>query len=87
MWGWCRAPVSRISAIRVICVDKDAQKIEALHRGEMPIFEPGLDALVATHVRAGRLVSQPILPSQSPRPTPYSSLSVRRHGVATATPT
>jgi UDPglucose 6-dehydrogenase len=39
----------------VICVDKDAAKIAALHRGEIPIYEPGLDELVATNVRAGRL--------------------------------
>jgi UDPglucose 6-dehydrogenase len=39
----------------VICVDKDASKIERLERGEIPIFEPGLEALVAENVRAGRL--------------------------------
>src|ERR1700712_2735266 len=40
---------------QVTCVDKDGDKIAALRRGEIPIFEPGLDALVATNVRAGRL--------------------------------
>src|ERR1700740_1569488 len=40
---------------QVTCVDKDAGKIAALHRGEIPIFEPGLDALVASNVKAGRL--------------------------------
>ncbi|MEL7491622.1 MAG: UDP-glucose/GDP-mannose dehydrogenase family protein [Pseudomonadota bacterium] len=39
----------------VICVDKDASKIEKLERGEIPIFEPGLDDLVAKNVEAGRL--------------------------------
>ena len=39
----------------VICVDKDAGKIAALEAGKMPIFEPGLDTLVATNVAAGRL--------------------------------
>ena len=39
----------------VTCVDKDAGKIAALKRGEMPIYEPGLDDLVAANVRAGRL--------------------------------
>jgi UDPglucose 6-dehydrogenase len=39
----------------VVCVDKAVDKIEGLHRGEMPIFEPGLDQLVANNVRAGRL--------------------------------
>ena len=40
---------------QVTCVDKDESKIAALHRGEIPIFEPGLDVLVATNVKAGRL--------------------------------
>jgi UDPglucose 6-dehydrogenase len=39
----------------VICVDKEAAKIEALERGEIPIFEPGLQDLVRTNVRDGRL--------------------------------
>jgi UDPglucose 6-dehydrogenase len=39
----------------VICVDKDASKIAALEAGKMPIFEPGLDKLVAANVAAGRL--------------------------------
>jgi UDPglucose 6-dehydrogenase len=39
----------------VTCIDKDAAKIEALRRGVMPIYEPGLDGLVAANVREGRL--------------------------------
>ncbi|HEV2560490.1 MAG TPA: UDP-glucose 6-dehydrogenase, partial [Microvirga sp.] len=39
----------------VCCVDKDPRKIEALQRGEIPIFEPGLSDLVAKNVREGRL--------------------------------
>jgi UDPglucose 6-dehydrogenase len=39
----------------VTCIDKDASKIERLERGEIPIFEPGLDALVSRNVREGRL--------------------------------
>ncbi len=39
----------------VICVDKDKLKIDSLLTGKMPIFEPGLDALVAENVAAGRL--------------------------------
>ena len=39
----------------VVCVDKDAGKIDALQRGVMPIYEPGLDRLVESNVRGGRL--------------------------------
>ena len=39
----------------VICVDKDPAKIEMLEQGKIPIFEPGLKALVAKNVEAGRL--------------------------------
>ena len=39
----------------VVCVDKDAAKIERLRRGEIPIYEPGLDRMVADNARAGRL--------------------------------
>jgi UDPglucose 6-dehydrogenase len=41
--------------VNVTCVDKDAGKIERLCRGEMPIFEPGLEALVASNVKSRRL--------------------------------
>src|SRR2546429_1911092 len=40
---------------QIICVDKDESKIAALRRGEIPIFEPGLDTLVAANVKAKRL--------------------------------
>ena len=40
---------------QVTCVDKDADKIAAMQRGEIPIYEPGLDALVASNVKAKRL--------------------------------
>jgi UDPglucose 6-dehydrogenase len=39
----------------VVCVDRDAGKIDALRAGQIPIYEPGLDALVAANVKAGRL--------------------------------
>jgi len=41
--------------VNVVCVDKDAAKIARLKRGEMPIYEPGLDKLVESNVQAGRL--------------------------------
>jgi len=39
----------------VICIDKDHSKIDRLNQGIMPIYEPGLDALVESNVKAGRL--------------------------------
>lgn len=41
--------------VDVVCVDKDAGKIDRLNKGEIPIFEPGLDTLVEKNVAAGRL--------------------------------
>jgi UDPglucose 6-dehydrogenase len=41
--------------VAVSCVDQDAAKIAGLQRGEMPIYEPGLAALVAANAAAGRL--------------------------------
>ena len=49
--GACFADFGHI----VTCVDKDSQKIDSLRRGEIPIFEPGLDELVATNLRQNRL--------------------------------
>ncbi|MGB8759053.1 MAG: nucleotide sugar dehydrogenase, partial [Pseudolabrys sp.] len=39
----------------VICVDRDRTKIAALERGEVPIYEPGLNDMVTANARAGRL--------------------------------
>ena len=40
---------------QVVCIDTDARKIERIRAGDMPIYEPGLDALVAANVMADRL--------------------------------
>ena len=39
----------------VICVDRDRTKIAGLERGEVPIYEPGLNDMVTANARAGRL--------------------------------
>ena len=39
----------------VVCIDRDESKIARLRAGEVPIYEPGLDALIAANVREGRL--------------------------------
>ena len=39
----------------VVCIDKDVSKVETLRGGGIPIFEPGLDEVVAANVKAGRL--------------------------------
>jgi UDPglucose 6-dehydrogenase len=39
----------------VVCVDKDAERISALNRGDVPIFEPGLHDLIVSNARQGRL--------------------------------
>jgi len=41
--------------VDVVCVDKDQSKIDRLNKGEVPIYEPGLDDLLDKNVKAGRL--------------------------------
>src|SRR3989440_11820571 len=49
--GTCFADFGHV----VTCIDKDAAKIGVLQKGNLPISEPGLDALIASNVEAGRL--------------------------------
>jgi glycine/D-amino acid oxidase-like deaminating enzyme len=49
--GACFAEVGH----RVICVDNDVAKVQTLQAGGIPIYEPGLEALVPRNVAAGRL--------------------------------
>jgi UDPglucose 6-dehydrogenase len=48
---------------QVCCVDKDAAKIDGLNQGRLPIWEPGLDALVKANAERGRLTFTTDLPS------------------------
>ncbi|MCU0669287.1 MAG: UDP-glucose/GDP-mannose dehydrogenase family protein [Myxococcota bacterium] len=41
--------------VQVLCADKDADKVAALERGEIPIYEPGLEAIVERNLRERRL--------------------------------
>jgi UDPglucose 6-dehydrogenase len=49
--GACMAEIGH----QVVCVDSDKNKLALLKRGENPIYEPGLDELLARHRRSGRL--------------------------------
>ena len=46
----------------VVCVDNDAAKVERLKNGNLPIHEPGLDVIVASNLREGRLRFSTSLP-------------------------
>ena len=84
----CRAPALADFGHVVTCIDKDPAKIDALRRGEMPIYEPGLADLVAKNVREGRLSFTTDLAEAVRRPpTRCSSPSARPRGAATAMPT
>jgi UDPglucose 6-dehydrogenase len=48
---------------RVCCVDKDSEKVDGLNAGKMPIWEPGLEALVKANAERGRLTFTTDLPS------------------------
>src|SRR5947209_17365321 len=53
----------------VCCVDNDARRVAELESGRIPIFEPGLDDLVASNVRAGRLTfTSELKAAVSPKP-------------------
>jgi UDPglucose 6-dehydrogenase len=71
---------------QVTCVDKDGDKIAALRRGEVPIFEPGLDELVTSNVKAGRLDFTTDLSAPVAEALRCSSRLARRRGGAMVTP-
>ena len=51
----------------VACVDRDLERIAALQRGKVPIYEPGLDALLERNMHAGRLRFSTLLSKDVPR--------------------
>ena len=73
--------------VEVVCVDKDAAKIARLQRGEMPIYEPGLEAAGGGQC-GGRaaVASRPICRRRCAAPMRCSSRSARRRGAATGMP-
>ena len=71
----------------VVCVDPTQPRSQALKAGRMPIYEPGLDALVADNVAAGRLAFTTDLRRRQRCRRRASSPSARRRGAATAMPT
>ncbi len=75
--------------VEVVCVDKDAaQDRGMLEQGQIPIYEPGLDALVERTCAAGRLTFTTDLgDGGATAAMPSSSPSARRPGAATAMPT
>ena len=62
----------------VICVDKDAAKIDTLEAGGMPIYEPGLEEMVRRNHDEERLTFTTDLPAAVREPTSCSSPSARR---------
>ena len=54
----------------VVCVDVDQAKVDRINRGESPIFEPGLDELLARH--AGKSLSRDDRPARRPCSAPTS---------------
>ena len=70
---------------QVTCLDVVAEKIEKLKRGEMPIFEPGLEEMVQRNAQAGRLTFTTDYASAIPQ-AEYIFVAVGTPGVAAMAP-
>lgn len=72
---------------RVVCVDLDQSKIDALLAGIMPIYEPGLAELVAANVAAGRLsFTTDLAAGVAGADAVFIAVSARHRGAAMAMP-
>ena len=72
--------------VDVVCFDIDDSKIEQLRAENIPMFEPGLDRLVASNTAAGRLKYTTDLSKAVKGSMPSSSPSAHQAGAVTATP-
>ena len=57
MWVVLRAACFAELGFRVIGVDVDARKVRAIHDGQSPFYEPGLEPLIAKHLNSGLLTA------------------------------
>ena len=60
--GWCRQPVLLSLGGASLCVNKDRNRIAQLNNNVIPIYEPGLDELVARNLATGRIRFSSFLP-------------------------
>ena len=73
--------------VEVAVVETHPGRLQSLREGRIPIYEPGLDTLVAANIAAGRLSFGDDIREASPAPRRCSSPSARRRATATVMPT
>ncbi len=65
----------------VLCVDIDAAKVDAINKGQSPIYEPGLDDLLQRNLEENRLHATTHLAQQCAIRKSFSSVSARRQPI------